>query len=86
MTLGREHAQFLYQKIADVTTPLYTNKLLQISTDGPHVMEALTKEVKNGLNPDLVDIYTCNIHKVHNAFLSAYDKFGDDVESLGVGL
>ena len=86
VTLGRVNHKLLYQKLADVATPLYTKKLLQISTDGPNVMKALTKEAKKKLNPDLVDIDTCNIHKVHNAFCSAYDKFGNDVESLGLEL
>ena len=49
-------------------------------------MKALTKTIKQEFIPDLVDIGTCNIHKVHNAFSAALDKFGDDVERLAIDL
>ena len=59
-------------------------KLLQISSDGSNVMNALAKELQRELNFDIVNIGTCNIHKVHNAFSAALDEFGDDVERLAI--
>ena len=49
-------------------------------------MKSLTKKVKNDLNPNLIEIGTCNIHKVHNAFHHALENFGSNVESLGIEL
>ena len=84
ITLGRAQASVIFDKIRDAVTPLYTRKLLQISSDGPNVMKALHKKVRDELNPNLIDISTCNIHKIHNAFSKAYDSFGSDVEDLGI--
>lgn len=47
-------------------------------------MKALHEKAKKELNPDLIDISTCNLHKIHNAFSKAYDSFGSDVEDLGI--
>lgn len=84
--MGKAQTSVLAEKIIDVVTPLYSRKLLQISSDGPNVMKALTKTIKHELNPDLVDIGICNVHKVHNAFSAALDKFGDDLEKLAIDL
>lgn len=84
ITLGRAKASLIFEKIEEAVTPLYARKLLQISSDGPNVMKALHKKAKEDLNPNLVDIGTCNIHKIHNAFCNAYDVFGDNVECLGI--
>ena len=86
ITLGKAQASVLASKIVEVVTPLYPKKLLQISSDGPNVMKALTKDLQTQLNPDLINIGTCNIHKVHNAFSAAVDNFGDDVELLAIEL
>ena len=49
-------------------------------------MKALTRKVKEELSGRIVDIATCNLHKVDNAFHKAFENFGIETEMLGINL
>jgi hypothetical protein len=66
------------------------SKLLALSSDGPNVNKSITAQVNKELAechlPTLIDIGTCSLHKVHNAFSKGLDDFGSDSEDLSVKL
>ncbi|KAL3188465.1 hypothetical protein MRX96_003435 [Rhipicephalus microplus] len=45
-------------------------------------MKSVKKKLREMLNPNLLDIRECNLHKVHNAFGTGLNSFGYDVELL----
>lgn len=74
----------LHKAISDCKLDI--NYLLMIGSDGPNV----NKKVKSLLNTELMltrktglmDIGTCNLHVINNAFLKAIEKFGVNIVDL----
>jgi len=82
--MGHADATKLKDNIVRSLSGLYHDKLLQISSDGPNVMKSLQKKAMEEINPKMINIGTCNLHKSHNAFSSAFKKFGSEIESIGI--
>jgi surfactin synthase thioesterase subunit len=68
------------------------SRLLAVSSDGPNVNKAITEQINKALSeahlPIMVEIGTCNLHKVHNhnAFGKSLQLFGRDAEELTLKL
>lgn len=69
---------------------LPVSKLLNLSSDGPNVNKSIIAQVNKQLTdaklPVLVNIGSCNLHKVHNAFARGIAVFGRNAEELSVKL
>jgi len=67
----------VFEALADNGLPV--NKLIVLSSDGPNVNAAITnlvnKELTDSYIPMMVDIGSCNLHKVHNAFAKRLATF-----------
>ena len=86
--MGSATADELYNKLCeaiDNTTLLRTN-LLMLSNDGPNVNKAVTNLMNESLillrKKRMVDIGTCNIHILHNAFRRGMKELGDNASNL----
>lgn len=70
--LGRTRAIDLLNAFQDSIPKLIFDKLLQISMDGPYVNLKFLKDLQESilleLDKKLIDIGTCSLHIVHNAF------------------
>ena len=70
--MGHADAAGMLQKLNDCIRSLNLAKLVQISMDGPNVNWKLFDMVQNDLHLNLkltlLDIGSCNLHIVHNAF------------------
>lgn len=81
-------ATVLTDKICDAMTnaSLPLSNLLMLGSDGPNVNKAVARLINNQLllcrKKPLIDIGTCNIHIVHNAFLKGLEQLGDDISDL----
>jgi len=66
---------FLYLRLLLITD----NKLIVLSSDGPNVNAAMTNLVNKELTVSyllmMVDIGSCSLHKVHNAFAKGLAPF-----------
>jgi hypothetical protein len=64
--------------------------MLCLSSDGLHVNKSVANQVNSALNssdlPVLVDIGSCNLHVVHNAFGKGLQAFGQESEKLPLEL
>lgn len=84
------------QKVADVIMAgleeegIQVSNLLTLASDGPNVNKTIWRCVQKKLteagNKGLVDIGTCNIHVVHNAFHAALISYGIEIEEFVIGL
>ena len=67
----------VFEALADSRLPI--NKLIVLSSDGPNVNAAITnlvnKELTDSHLPMMVDIGSCNLHKVHTAFAKRLATF-----------
>ena len=67
----------VFEALADNGLPI--NKLIVLSSDGPNVNAAITnlvdKELTDSHLPMMVDIGSCSLHKVHNAFAKRLATF-----------
>jgi hypothetical protein len=74
--------------IADWGVPL--KNLISLSSDGPNVNKAITSGINKALTDSklhsLVDMGSCNMHKVHNSFGKSISALGDDAERLTIEL
>lgn len=67
--LGRSRASDLLAAFKEGISGLKTNKLLQISMDGPNVNWAFLREIKKQLTErELLELGSCGLHSVHGAF------------------
>ena len=70
--LGKASAQHLYEKFIFCLLKIEPNKLLQVSWDGPNVnlvfLDILNRFREDNEQPHLVNIGTCRLHTLHNAF------------------
>lgn len=80
--LGRATGDIIAGCVEDALAELPTQGLLCFFSDGPNVMKSVKAKLKRNVNPNLVDIGECNLHKVHNAFAKGLDVFCSDVEEL----
>lgn len=66
------------------------SKLLMIGSDGPNtnkkVFRLLNEELKLLRGKGLIDIGTCTIHLIHNAFLKGLQQCGNEISDLLVAL
>jgi len=80
--LGHATASDLLKSFEEGTKDLNLRKLLQLSMDGPNVNLKFFKELKALLleedadRPVLLNIGTCGIHHVHNAYKKSMKKSG----------
>lgn len=86
--IGTAKAENIQQELVKAidNANLATDKLLMLGSDGPNVNKAvwrlLNEELKASRSVGLIDIGTCNIHTIHNAFLKGIKELGDDVNDL----
>ncbi|KAG0410566.1 hypothetical protein HPB47_012320 [Ixodes persulcatus] len=52
--------------------------MLCFYSDSPNVLKSLKRKLKQDVNPALVNIGECTLHKVHNAFAKRINAFGDN--------
>lgn len=62
------------------------SNLLMLGSDGPNVYKSVSRNINDtcvlNKRKPLIDIGTCNIHTIHNAFLKGISEFGEDVSEL----
>ena len=61
---------------------------LALIRDGPNVNKTIFRKVNERISQDhsnfsgLVDLGSCTIHMVHNAFAEALEQYGKDIDQL----
>ncbi|KAK3923387.1 Reticulocyte-binding protein 2-like protein a [Frankliniella fusca] len=69
---------------------LSLHRFLMLSCDGPNVnktvLRLVNEKVKEFRAKGLMDAGTCNLHILHNAFLSGLEVFGEDVGQLVISI
>lgn len=70
--LGHSTAQDLFENFISGCGDLELSNLLQISIDGPNVnlkfLKEMNEQIKESKGKNLIDIGTCSLHLIHNAF------------------
>ena len=89
--LGKACAVDLVDKFEVLDKEISLENLLQLSMDGPSVNILTHKKVSSEIlikkyKHDLLDIGSCGLHQVHNAFKDGLQKSGWDVASFLKGL
>lgn len=90
--LDKANGNSLHKEILKILTEanLSLQKLVMLESDGPNVNKKvwrlLNEEVLGVRSIGLVDIGSCTLHTVHNAFLKALDCLGEDVSDLATSL
>lgn len=79
--LGSATSDVLLARVKEAIQDLPQKNMLCFYSDGPNVMKSLKRKLKQDVNPALVNIGECTLHKVHNAFAKGINAFGDNVES-----
>ncbi|XP_048511379.1 uncharacterized protein LOC125500995 [Athalia rosae] len=88
--LGQAKAEDLEESIYKAldNAGLPVHRLLMLGSDGPNVnkkvFRLVNEHAKIGRNKGLLDIGTCNIHIVHNAFLKGLEQLGHNVSQLAI--
>nr|XP_042908229.1 uncharacterized protein LOC122271344 [Parasteatoda tepidariorum] len=88
MFIGSATAKNIFKKLTEAMDEmkLPLGKLLMLGSDGPNVNKKvhrlMNEEVKLISDRELVDIGTCNIHIVHNAFLKGLNELGENAADL----
>ena len=84
--LGHATAAIMVNAFLDVCRGVNLNRMLQLSMDGPNVNWSfygkLMAEVHDDRNHSLIDIGSCGLHVVHNAFKAGFEATGWDVKSF----
>lgn len=83
--MGHAKAEDLLNNIKLALADLPKDRLLSFFSDGPNVMKSVKNKL-NEINNNIVDIGTCTLHKVHNAFGHGVDVFDSDFETLLIDL
>lgn len=69
---------------------LSLTKLLMIGSDGSNgnkkVACLINDQILNCRSKNLINIGTCSIHNIHNAFLKGIDKYGENAEQLIISI
>lgn len=85
-------AEDIVKKIHEVinNSKLKFKNLISLASDGPYVnkkvFRIINTDMLNSQNRGLVDIGTCNLHIVNNAFLKGLDELGSIISDLSVSL
>ena len=78
--LGHSTHQDLYDQFSNAILKLDSNKIFQISMDGPSVnlkfLEKVQKDRKENEQPELVNIGSCGLHPLHGAFKCGVESTG----------
>ena len=83
---GQKVAEKLYNKMVEDGLPV--EKLATLIRDGPNVNKTIFRSVNHLIKqsnvnfPGLVDLGTCVLHTVHNAFNKGMEQFGKEVDQL----
>jgi hypothetical protein len=86
--IGHAEADKLHTQVINAMTTdgLDLCKLLMMSSDGPNVNKTLYKlldnDCKKAGSVGLLDVGTCSLHKVHNAFGAALDETGWEMDAV----
>ncbi|XP_072564133.1 uncharacterized protein [Paramormyrops kingsleyae] len=82
--MGHSSAQDIVEKISNLLSETGIKNLVQISMDGPNVnwkvFETLQKQVQNDVRKSLINIGSCGLHILHNAFRHGCKSAGWEVE------
>jgi hypothetical protein len=90
--MGHATAEELCQKLLSSLTNanLPLKDLLMISCDGPNVnkkvIRLMNEHVLEVRKKSLIDIGTCSLHKIHNAFQKGLEEMENDVSQLIISL
>ena len=89
MLRGELVANRMYSKMVEDGIPV--QRLATLVRDGPNVNKTifhkLNKLIKDHSDfPGLVDLGTCTIHTVHNAFNKGMEQYGKEVDQLCLDL
>jgi len=86
--IGKATAVILFEKLvlALDNSHLPLSNISMLGSDGLNVNKAVYRKMNEQLllcrEKSLIDIGTCNIHIVHNAYLKGLSKFGEDASDL----
>ena len=76
--LGHATHQDLHKQFTDISNELDSNKLFQISMDGPNVnlkfYEAVVTERNENEQHQLINIGSCGLRKIHGALKTGFGK------------
>ena len=82
--LGHAYGETLHEELYDCCVELGLAGIHQLSMDGPNVnwkaYDLLNTKVEWGTRRKLLDIGSCGLHVLHNAFCSGMTDTGWDVE------
>lgn len=82
--MGHSTALDVVGKMTNLLSEIGVNNLIQISMDGPNVnwkvFEILQKSGQKGVGKSLVNIGSCGLHILHNAFRDGCKSTGWEVE------
>ncbi|GBM79370.1 hypothetical protein AVEN_32979-1 [Araneus ventricosus] len=81
--LGHATPELLFEKINEKCLTLGAKNLLQLAMDSPNVnlkVLEMMKEMKNELNKSLLNVRTCGLHVMHNAFRGCCSAAFPEVE------
>lgn len=83
--IGKATGEIIASKLNEAihNAQLPKSKLLMLGSDGPNVNKTVQRIINDELiasgRPKMIDVGTCNVHTVHNAFLKGLTTFGDTV-------
>ena len=86
--IGKATADILKEKIKEAVNNvnLSLNYIIMLASDGPNVNKAVFRSLSNEImqhrSKPLLDVGTCNIHSVHNAFSKALHKLGIEMSDF----
>lgn len=92
MFIGKATADILSVKIVGAVenANLSLTKLIMIGSDGPNVNKKVARLINDQIlhcrSKSLINIGTCSIHTIHNAFLKGIDKYGENSEQLIISI
>ena len=87
---GVKVATAMYNKMQD--DGIQVDKMLTLIRDGPNVNKTIFQrmnELISGDHPEfkgLIDLGSCTLHTVHNAFGKGIEQYGKDIDNLRVDL
>ena len=86
--LGHTSAADIKEAFKEGTKNLGQSKMLQISMDGPATNLKFLKQIVSERNqtdaniPQLLELGSCSLHKVHGAFSAGIQKTGWNIDRL----
>ena len=84
--LGHARSEDLYEPIRSRCDKIGVQRILQLSMDGPNVNWKLFRNVSNDIeeetNKQMLNIGSCGLHILHNAYKSGVNSCSWDVENI----